>query len=174
MTFDPEEPSCVAAIVQSIQNPPIRLGPVESFDFTGVFSQATGLAAVDLATGNLLLDIDNMPQPEAMPYEIRVSFWPDRVDSIGYVQPDGNRKVKANIQFEEKLSAPLEYYYTLGLAYVYMDPPLCEEAIPWLLTALEKDRASYNPAWAGLQICPTAASPPTPIPTPTPIPEEEG
>lgn len=170
---NPEEPSCVASIVQSIQNPPVRLGPVESLDFTEVFSQASGTAALNLVDGNLSLDIDNMPQPKTTPYEIKVSFWPDRVDSVGYVQPDGNQKIKANIQFEEKLPAPLEYYYTLGLAYVYMDPPQCKEATPWLLKALKMDSSASNPAWAGVRNCSITNTPPTPIPTATPPPDEE-
>jgi hypothetical protein len=173
-----EESSCAASIVQSIQNAATLPGtlPAESLDFTQVFSQTTGTAALNLATGNLLINISNVPQPETAPYEIKVKFWPNRIDSVGYVQPDGNQNIRANIQFEEKLSAPIEYYYTLGLAYIYLDPSdlsICEQAVPWLLTALEKDSSAYNPAWAGLRICPSSSSPPTPIPTPTPLPEDE-
>jgi tetratricopeptide (TPR) repeat protein len=173
-----EESSCAASIVQSIQNAATLPGtlPAESLDFTQVFSRTTGTASLNLATGNLLINISNMPQPETTPYEIKVKFWPNRIDSVGYVQPDGNQNIRANIQFEEKLSAPIEYYYTLGLAYIYLDPSdssICEQAVPWLLTALEKDSSAYNPAWAGLRICPSSSSPPTPIPTPTPLPEEE-
>jgi hypothetical protein len=80
--------------------------------------------------------------------------------------------LQVNIRFEEKLSAPIEYYYTLGLAYAYLDTPVCDKAVPYLLTALELDSGGYNPAWHGLRICPSPNSPPTPIPTFTPSPEQ--
>ncbi len=167
--------SCATSVVQSIQNQTalsgVRQG--EAFEFTRVFSQTRGTATLNLAGGTLFLEISDMPQPETSPYEVKVSFWPDRVDSVGYTQPDGDRKIETNIQFEEKLSAPEEYYYSLGLAYAYLEPPMCEQAVPWLLTALEKNNAAYNPAWAGLRICPSSGSPPTPVPTFTPLPEEE-
>jgi hypothetical protein len=114
-----------------------------------------------------------MPQPETSPYEVTVNFWPNRIDDVGFVQPDGNQQIRTNIQFEETLTAPAEYYYTLGLAYAYLDPPQCDQAVPWLLTALEIDSGGYNPAWAGLRICPSTESPPTPIPTATPSPEPD-
>lgn len=165
-----DAPACVAEIMQSIKSPGLtQLSPTESLEFTQAFSQTGGTATLNLTTGNLLLDVNNMPYPQDTPYEVKVRFWPNRVDSVGYAQPDGNQKIQANIQFEERLSAPIEYYYTLGLAYAYLD--LCDQAVPWLLTALEKDSSAYNPAWAGLRECPTAQAPPTPIPTPTPLPE---
>jgi hypothetical protein len=92
---------------------------------------------------------------------------------VGYIQPDPQQRVQVNLQFTETLPAPNEYYYTLGLAYAYMQPPICEQAVPWLLKALEQDSGGLNPAWYGLRICPSASSPPTPIPTFTPVPESE-
>jgi tetratricopeptide (TPR) repeat protein len=171
---DTAEPTCASAIVQSIQNPtalPASTGVISS---TQAFSQTTGTAILNLSSGNLLLDIRNVPRPETTPYVLNVRFWPNREDNVGYVQPDGSGQIRVNIQFEEKVSAPIEYYYTLGLAYAYLNPPQCEQAVPWLLTALEKDGSGYNPAWAGLRICPSNNSPPTPIPTFTPTPEEVG
>jgi hypothetical protein len=102
-----------------------------------------------------------------------VNFWPNRTETIGYFQPDPYERVKVDFQFDKELSAPVEYYYLLGLAYAYLDPPLCQEAIPWLLKSLEIDSSGWSPAWAGLRLCPSADSPPTPIPTFTPLPEEE-
>jgi tetratricopeptide (TPR) repeat protein len=168
-----EEPSCWSSIVQSIENRPIRLGTDETVAFSQAFSQTVGTATLDFSNGNLLVEIDNMSQPETSPYEVTVSFWPNRIDDVGFVQPDGNQQIRTNIQFEERLAAPVEYYYTLGLAYAYLDPPQCDQAVPWLLTALEIDSGGYNPAWAGLRICPSRESPPTPIPTATPSPEPE-
>jgi tetratricopeptide (TPR) repeat protein len=165
--------SCADSIVQSIQNEAVLIGPTQSLTFTQIFSQATGTATLDLMSGNLFLDLDNLPQPQEIPYEIKMRFWPNRTDSVGYIQPNGAQKVQANIQFEEKISAPIEYYYSLGLAFAYLEPPECDKAVPWLLRALELDSSAYNPAWAGLRICPSPDSPPTPIPTPTPPPEEK-
>lgn len=169
LDVDPDQ-SCTASIVQSIQNETILVGPTQSLTATQVFSQSTGVATLDLASGNLLLELHNLPQPETIPYEIRVTFWPNRTDSVGFFQPDSNQTAQINIQFEEKLSAPIEYYYEIGLAYVYLDPPQCDKAVPWLLKALKIDSSAFNPAWAGLRICPSPDSPPTPIPTATPLP----
>jgi tetratricopeptide (TPR) repeat protein len=44
----------------------------------------------------------------------------------------------------------LEYYYELGLSYVYLDR--CEEARPWLEAAIELDNTAW-PAWEGLDLC---------------------
>jgi tetratricopeptide (TPR) repeat protein len=169
-SFDSDEFSCVTSIVESIQNRATVPGLAQSFEFTRVFSQATGTAALDLTTGNLLLDISSMPQPANTPYEVKVSFWPDRVDSVGYIQPDLYQRVQANIQLEEKLAAPIEYYYTLGLAYTYLD--MCDQARPWLLTSLDIDNSVYNPAWHGVRTCAITDTPPTPLPTFTPAPDQ--
>jgi tetratricopeptide (TPR) repeat protein len=167
-----EELSCVTSIVQAIKNQSSAPALSDSLEFTQVFSQATGTATLELATGNLFIDLNHVPQPTKTPYELKVRFWPNRVDSVGYIQPDASQRLQVNIQFEEKLPAPIEYYYTLGLAYAYLDPPVCDKAVPYLLTALEQDSGGYNPAWYGLRICPSPNSPPTPIPTFTPPPEE--
>jgi tetratricopeptide (TPR) repeat protein len=163
--------SCSELIKQSIQTETIMLGSTQMLTFTQVFSRVNGIATINPTTGGLFLDLNNLPRPPITPYEIKVSFWPNRTDSVGYFQPDDNQRAQVNIQFEEKLSAPIEYYYELGLAYAYLD--LCEQAVPWLLKALEIDSSPYSPAWAGLRICPSPDSPPTPIPTPTPLPEED-
>jgi tetratricopeptide (TPR) repeat protein len=170
---DGEELSCADAVVDSIKNPSgLPLSP-EMVAFTQTFSQTSGTATLNLSTGNLLLDLQNVPAPQTTPYELMVRFWPNRTDSIGYVQPDGAGNIDINSQFEEKLDAPIEYYYTLGLTYAYMDPPMCDQAVPWLLTSLEKDSSGWNPAWYGLRICPSAQSPPTPVPTWTPVPDAQ-
>jgi tetratricopeptide (TPR) repeat protein len=170
---DGEERSCAEGIVASIKNPSVLPVSDETVAMTETFSQTSGSAEINLATGNMLLNLENVPRPEVSPYNLNVRFWPDRLDNIGYVQPDGNGQVQVNIQFEEKLEAPIEYYYTLGLAYAYLDPPVCDQAVPWLLASLDIDSSGWNPAWYGLRICPSTQSPPTPIPTFTPIPDEQ-
>ncbi len=167
------EQSCADLIAQSIQSETILLSPTESLTATQIFSQTTGTATLNPATGNLFLNLSNLPQPETTPYEIKVTFWPNRTDSVGYFQPEANQRAQVNIQFNEKSLAPIEYYYQLGLAYAYLDAPQCDKAVPWLLKSLEIDSSGYNPAWAGLRICPSPNSPPTPIPTFTPMPTTE-
>lgn len=167
------EQTCAATIVQSIKNEELLAGSTQTLTTTQTFSQATGTATLDFNNNLLSLTLNNLP-PTDTPYEIQVTFWPDRTDSVGFIQPTNDGNIQVNIQFEEKLQAPIEYYYTLGLAYAYLDPPVCNEAIPWLLRSLEIDSSGGNPAWAGLRICPTSDSPPTPIPTWTPTPDVEG
>jgi tetratricopeptide (TPR) repeat protein len=169
-----QEQSCAVSIVQSIQNETLPVASTPSLTFTQVFSQATGTAMLNLTNGNLFLSLSELPQPEKTPYEVKVTFWPNQTDSVGYVQPDGDQEVQVNLRLEERSSAPIEYYYSLGLAFAYLEPSRCDKAVPWLLKALELDSSAYNPAWAGLRICPSPDSPPTPIPTPTPLPEEGG
>ena len=163
--------ACGQLIKQSIQNESVLLSSTELISFTQVYSQATGTARLEPLSDTLFLDLHNLPQPQTTPYEIQITFWPDRTDSVGFFQPDAGQRAQVNIQFEEKLKAPIEYYYTLGLAYTYLGQ--CRDAVPWLLKALQIDSSGYNPAWAGLRDCPSADSPPTPIPTPTPLPESQ-
>jgi tetratricopeptide (TPR) repeat protein len=141
---DGEERTCAETIVASINNPTLLPVSTDILTVTESFSQTAGSAEINLGTGNLLLNLQNVPRPETTPYSLKIKFWPDREDSIGYVQPDGNGQVQVNIQFEEKLEAPIEYYYTLGLAYSYLDPPVCEQAVPWLLAALDVDSSGWN------------------------------
>jgi tetratricopeptide (TPR) repeat protein len=164
------EQSCADLIAQSIQSEIVLLNPTESLTSTQVFSRAGGTATLNLDTGNLLLNLNHLPQPQSAPYEIKVTFWPNRTDSVGFFQPEANGAAQINIQFQEKIQAPIEYYYQLGLAYAYLDQNQCPKAIPWLLKSLEIDSSGYNPAWSGLRICPSPNSPPTPIPTFTPAP----
>lgn len=170
LEVDPDQ-SCAASIVRSIQNKAVLVGPTESLTFTQRYSETRGTATLNLTDNSLSLSLDALP-PAETPYEIYVTFWPNRTDRVGTFQPDEKNEAQLNIIFEERLSAPIEYYYELGLAYVYLEPSQCDEAVPWLLKSLEIDQGYYNPAWAGLRICPSSESPPTPLPTWTPRPEE--
>jgi tetratricopeptide (TPR) repeat protein len=169
------EQSCADLIAQTITQETVLLSPTESLTTTEVFSRATGTATLDPATGNLVLNVSHLPQPPLSPYEIKVTFWPNRTDTVGSFQPEADGSAQINIQFQEKIQAPIEYYYQLGLAYAYLDQKQCDQAIPWLLKSLEIDSSGYNPAWAGLKpsLCPSPNSPPTPIPTFTPVPTSQ-
>ncbi len=170
--FDAEQ-GCGELIKQSIQSETILLGATRPLTFTRAYSQVVGTAALDPETDTMSLNLANLPQPESAPYEIKVTFWPDRTDTVGFFQPDANQRARVNIQFEEKLPAPVEYYYEVGLAYAYLEPAQCDQAVPYLLRSLEIDSSPFSPAWAGLRICPSSQSPPTPIPTWTPVPGQE-
>lgn len=54
-------------------------------------------------------------------------------------------------------SAREEHYYTAGLAHVYKEPRECEQALPWLEKALEKN-AESAPALTGLKLCQNATN----------------
>ena len=166
-----EQPACVDAILRSIQNQVIVPGlqNTELLTLTTSFSGTVGTATLDFSDNSMTLVLDNVPQPKTAPYEVKVNLWPDRTESVGYVQPDGNRKISTRVQFDEKLIAPIDYYYTLGLSYANMN--MCNEARPWLLAALERDSSAYNPAWYGTRLCSIVDTPPTPLPTFTPAPE---
>ena len=125
-----------------------------------------------MTTGELQLELESLPHPQTVPYEVRVRYRPNQVESLGFVQPDANQSLDSRFSFDGRFDAPNSYYYGLGLSFAYLDPPRCEEAIPWLIKAVEKDPAYYNPAWEGFKVCPTDNAPPTPLPTPTPLPEE--
>ncbi|GEM_PF-434191 len=164
------EQSCAELLAQSVKAETIIVEPKQPLTFTAAFSDAKGMAVLDLKSGNLSIDLKNMPFSNGSAYQIKMHFWPRRVDNIGFFQPDVNHRAQLNVKLGEKLPAPVEYYYQLGLAYAYLDPPQCDKAEPWLLKALEIEPLAWNPAWHGLRICPSAKSPPTPIPTATPYP----
>jgi len=164
--------TCGHLIARKIESQIVHASPIQDISFSQVFSQSKGNATLDLTTGDLALKLDNVPRPETTPYEVQVHYRPNKIESLGYIQPDEANKVETEFSITTRTSAPLEYYYELGLSYAYLSPDRCAEAVPWLLKALEKESAYYNPAWEGLKICPSDTSPPTPLPTFTPTPEE--
>jgi tetratricopeptide (TPR) repeat protein len=169
LDLDPDQ-SCGELVAHSIQNEATLIGSTQPLTFTQAFSQTSGTARLDLATGLLSLNLSRLPQPPLSLYEVQMSSWPNRSESLGFFQPDAANQAQVSVQLDKNNSAPVEYYYLLGLSYAYLAPPLCDQAIPWLLKSLEIDSSGYSPAWAGLRICPSADSPPTPIPTFTPVP----
>ncbi len=163
------EQNCAELLAQSIKAETVIMESQQPITFTQAFSDTTGTATLDLNSGDLAMDLKNLPVLSSA-YQIKMHFFPRRVDNLGFFQPNIYRQAKLNIKIGEKLPAPVEYYYQLGLAFAYLDPPVCDKAEPWLLKALEIEPASWNPAWHGLRICPSPKSPPTPIPTSTPFP----
>lgn len=125
----------------------------ETLEASPVATQVTGIATLDINSGRLDLRLNNLPQPAGMPYEVQLRMWQDKTLSLGYVQPDaqGNVTYQYTFDFGEILPAPVEYYYTLGFAYVHLGQ--CEKGTPWLQMALDKDSSPGNPAWQGLAEC---------------------
>jgi len=164
--------TCGHLIARNIQNQTIHVSPNQNIRFSQTFSQTSGTATLNLASGELMLVLDNLPRPQALPYEVKIRYRPNLIKDLGFIQPDAAQKVDMTFVIESESEAPVTYYYGLGLSYVYMDPPQCNEAMPWLIKAVKKDPAFYNPGWAGFKICPSDDAPPTPLPTFTPTPEE--
>lgn len=165
-------PECAASIVRTIQQRVSLPGLQDErlLAYTDTFSQARGTATIQYLAGNLVLDIENLPRPEESAYEIRLRFWPERTESMGVTVPDNEGRIYAQLPITQRLTAPLEYYYTMGLSYVNMR--MCQEAEPWLLRSLEQDGSVYNPSWYGIGQCADQLTnaPPTPLPTYTPVP----
>ena len=166
--------SCGQLIAYNIQEQIILTSPTQDISFSEAYSQSHGTATLNLNTGEISIDIENLPRPESVPYNAQIRFRSDELKSIGYIQPDSKGRVNETFTLDEHATAPVEYYYELGLSYAYLRPPQCEKAVPWLLKAVDKDPVYYNPAWEGLKICPSDQSPPTPLPTFTPLPTVEG
>jgi len=166
--------TCGDLIGQNIQRQIVRVSPAQDISFGQAFSQTHGIARLNLTSGDLTLTMENVPPPRNIPYEVKIRYRPATLESIGFIQPDADQKVEVQFSIEGEANAPASYYYALGLSYAYLEPPQCDQAIPWLLKAVKKEPFFYNPAWDGLKICPSADAPPTPVPPPTPTPEKPG
>lgn len=163
------EQNCAETIAQDIRAKSLIVEPEQPITFTQAFSRTEGTAVLDLQTGQLAIELKHLPQVDSS-YELKIHFWPSRVDSLGLFDATADNVMQIDVQFDEKLTAPTEYYYQLGLSYAYLNR--CSEAIPWLVKSLELQPAAWNPAWHGVKpnLCYTEDTPPTPIPTPTPVP----
>ncbi len=163
--------TCAESIAQSIRAETIIVEPDTPITFTTPFENSGGQATLDLETGELDIILENLPLSDDL-YELKIHYWPNRVDSLGQFAVTEVAELPITVQINERLEAPIQYYYQLGLAYVYLDEPDCEQAVPWLQKSLELQPAAWNPAWYGVRPgqCYTSNTPPTPIPTPTPFP----
>ncbi|MDM8521519.1 tetratricopeptide repeat protein [Anaerolineales bacterium HSG6] len=167
------ELNCAELIAQSIRTETVIVEPETPITFTELFSLTEGFLTLDLETGMLEGQLNNLPPAAEWPYEIKMTYWPGRTDSLGEISSDVKDSAILEVQFDEKLDPPVEYYYQLGLAYTYLRR--CDEARPWLAKAVRQEPAAWNPAWHGFKstLCPPTAGldiPPTPIPTATPLP----
>jgi len=159
--------SCALNIAQSLKARTIIVEPEQPITFTQAFSQTTGQATFDLTSGELAIDLNNLPLSKE-PYELKMEFWPNKTETIVFFEPRPDGTAPFNYTITKNENAPVQYYYQLGLSYAYLDQ--CDDSESWLLKSLEIEPAPWNPAWQGLKRCPSPHSPPTPIPTATPIP----
>ena len=164
--------TCGHLIARNMQTNIVQVSPNQDIGFSLAFSQTYGSVTLDLNSGVLALNLENMPQVQTPNYQVKMRYRPNKVETVGVLPPSTNSSIDTELPILEKGGAPISYYYGLGLSYVYIDPPQCDNAVPWLLAALNLDVGYYNPAWAGLKICPTEDAPPTPLPTFTPTPEQ--
>ena len=116
------------------------------------FMSARGKAELNLDTSRLLVQVENIPQPAGVPYEVQAINWPEESVSLGYFQPDTTGNASVEFGFADIHSAPVEYYYSLGFSYIHLDD--CQKGLPWLLISLDIDSSPTNPAWQGLNDCP--------------------
>ncbi len=157
--------NCADEIVYQIKNPDVEINISQEAMFTQVFSQSNGTATLDMISKTLTLDLTNIPSMAGIPYEVQLNYQHNKSEIVGYVIPHKSKRLNTVIAIPDKNRAPLEYYYTLGLVYTYLNPPECESAIPWLIKAVNKEPAAYNPAWHGFNTCPTNDIPLTPTAT---------
>ena len=173
ISAEDEVTTCGHIIARKIQNQIVQASPAQDVQFSQAFSKTIGTATLSLSTGELSLVMDNMPKPITLPYEVQIRYRPNTVTTVGYTQPIDGQHIEQTFSLKQEASGPLEYYFGLGLSYAYIDPPQCESAIPWLITAVKKESAFHNPAWEGFKICPSVNAPPTPLPTATPTPDAD-
>lgn len=120
---------------------------------------ADGKATLDLKRGVLDIELTDIPQPEAIPYEAQFVMGSDPPLSLGYFQPDTEGNATLNFAFKDVHPAPVDYYTLLGFSYVFLGQ--CDKGVPWLLDSIDIDSSPSNPAWQGLADCPEDQSPAT-------------
>jgi len=89
---------------------------------------------------------------------VQLLIWPGKTVSLGSLGPDPGGTAAFTYSFEETYPAPVEYYYSLGFSYVYLDQ--CSKGLPWLNISLDIDSSAANPAWQGLNECAAGESTP--------------
>jgi tetratricopeptide (TPR) repeat protein len=116
------------------------------------FLGAQGKAIFDLKGAQVEIRLTGIPHlsPE-IPYQVQMLMWPGKLIDLGNLQPDQAGNAAIAYSFQNVHSAPIDYYYSLGFSYVYLDQ--CDKGVPWLLIAVDIDPSTTNPAWQGLSEC---------------------
>lgn len=112
-----------------------------------------GRATLTLRNRRVEVSLSHLPPSDGTPYEVQMLMWPGKTVSLGNVEADRAGNAAFTYSFEDTYPAPIEYYYLLGFAYIYLDQ--CAKGVPWLRISLDIDSSAANPAWQGLNLCPT-------------------
>jgi len=128
-----------------------RLAPVET---GGELADAHGGVTLDAWTGEYTVELEGMPQ---LSYDEVYVGWFEGLKTVAgdplstgplWVKADGSAKVKLETGWVK--APPIEYFYTLGLAYYYLDE--CDKAYPLFDAALQIDPEDPN-ALEGIRLC---------------------
>jgi tetratricopeptide (TPR) repeat protein len=155
--------------VETFTPPP---GPTASPDAVATTYPVTaterlGEAVLNVKERQLEVRLHSLGQPAGTPLEVQMLMWPGKTITLGTLEVDPLGNATFSYSFEDTYPAPIEYYYSLGFAYIYLDQ--CAKGVPWLRVSLTIDSSAANPAWQGLDQCPGEDS--TDLPRPTPAPE---
>jgi len=118
------------------------------------WSRAGGTIALDTITGKYTVELQGLPSPQDG-YVFVGWFNPmptlsGGTVSTGPLQPGVNGDVRLAQETGWVSGPPIEYFYTLGLAYFYLDE--CDKAYPVFNAALQINPEEHN-AQDGLSYC---------------------
>ena len=127
---------------------------LESDAISGPWTEVTGTVTLDTLTGDYSVEIVGAPRPGQNQSYIG---WFDELKSLtgdpintGPLRVGAGGAVKAELTTGTVEGVPLEYFYSLGLAYFYVDE--CDKAYPLFSAALQIDPEEPN-ATEGIRLC---------------------
>jgi tetratricopeptide (TPR) repeat protein len=118
------------------------------------WSNAGGTVTLDTETGEYTIELEGIPGPAST--GVYVGWFDELKTLTGGQLSTGPLTVRAGGRVQAELetglveACPLEYYYTLGLAYFYVDQ--CDKAYPLFNAALQIDPEEPN-ATEGIRLC---------------------
>jgi len=127
---------------------------LEADAISGPWTEVTGTVTLDTLSGDYSVEIAGAPRPGQNQSYIG---WFDELKTLtgdpintGPLRVDAGGNVKAELTTGLIDGVPLEYFYTLGLAYFYVDE--CDKAYPLFGAALQIDPEEPN-ATEGIRLC---------------------
>lgn len=128
-----------------------KLEPAEQ---GGPWADAGGTVTLDTQTGEYTVELEGVPWPGGNQVYIG---WFDELKTLagnplntGALSLGAGGRVQAQLDTGLVQGCPLEYFYTLGLAYFYVDE--CEKAYPLFNAALQINPEEPN-AIEGIRLC---------------------
>jgi tetratricopeptide (TPR) repeat protein len=128
-----------------------KLQPVEQGN---AWADAGGSVVLETQTGDYTIELEGIPQPSGG--QVYIGWFGDLKTLSGSALNTGPLSVRIRGQVQAQLNTglvegcPLEYFYTLGLAYFYVDE--CEKAYPLFDAALQIYPEEPN-AIEGIRLC---------------------